>query len=90
MILARVLGATWSTIHHPIYEGRIVFEVEPITPDDAPAGARFLAIDCVGAGPGERVLVAREGNTARQVLRAHEQPVHSVIVGIVDATDSAR
>ena len=44
-------------------------------------GKVFLAVD---AGAGERVLVARERNTARQVLEAPEQPVHSVIVGVVD------
>jgi microcompartment protein CcmK/EutM len=41
-------------------------------------------VDAVGARPGAQVLVAREGNTARQVLDLVEQPVHSVIVAIVD------
>lgn len=85
MILARVVGPTWATVKHPTYLGRIVLDVQPIGPDGADVGAAFLAVDTVGAGPGERVLVSREGNTARQICEAPEQPVHSAIVGIVDA-----
>lgn len=84
MIVCRVRGATWATIKHPIYEGRVVFVVEPVDVAGEANGAPFLAVDSVGADPGQVVLVAREGNTARQILQAHEQPVHSVIVGIVD------
>lgn len=84
MILARVVGVSWATVKHPTYEGRTVLLVEPVDAEDRVVGKVFLAVDAVGAGAGERVLVAREGNTARQVLEAPEQPVHSVIVGIVD------
>jgi microcompartment protein CcmK/EutM len=83
VIVARVVGRSWATIKHPIYEGRTVFAVAPM-----PSGPTFLAIDAVGARSGDTVLVAREGNTARQVLEAVEQPVHSVILGIVDTMET--
>jgi microcompartment protein CcmK/EutM len=82
LILARVGAPTWATVKHAAYDGRIVFSVQP-----EPAGAPFLAVDAVGARTGTLVLVAREGNCARQVLNAHEQPVHSVIVAIVDQVE---
>jgi ethanolamine utilization protein EutN len=43
-----------------------------------------IAVDLVGAGVGETVLVEDEGNSARQLLDAKDAPVRSVIVGIVD------
>ena len=49
-----------------------------------PDGRVFLAIDSVQAGPGDLVLAAREGNTARQILGRDEDPLHAVILGIVD------
>jgi len=89
MMLARVIGRSWSSIKHRTYNGRIVFHVQPVRPDGSAIGRPFLAVDAVGAGPGELVLVAREGNTARQVLEAPEQPVHAVVMGIVDEVSVA-
>ncbi len=86
MILGRVVGRSWGTVKHPVYEGRIVFHIQPVDPAGVPIGRSFLAVDAVGAGPGEIVLVAREGNTARQVI-AEDEPVHSVVMGIVDSVD---
>ena len=49
-----------------------------------PTQREFLAVDSVQAGPGDLVLAAREGNTARQILGNSSDPFHAVIVGIVD------
>jgi ethanolamine utilization protein EutN len=43
-----------------------------------------VAVDDVGAGEGERVLVLDEGNGARQVFASKDAPIRSVIVGIID------
>jgi ethanolamine utilization protein EutN len=54
-------------------------------PDGAFDGDRYVvAVDLVGAGVGETVLVEDEGTSARQLLDAKDAPVRSVIVGIVD------
>ena len=50
-----------------------------------PSGGYKLAVDSVGAGVGETVLVLDEGNSARQLLEVEDAPVRTVIVGIVDA-----
>ena len=90
MILARVIGNAVSTVKHPCMEGRAVMVVVPVRTDGhTPAAASFLAIDSVQAGPGDLVLVAREGNTARQILGTDADPFHSVILGIVDAVTVA-
>ena len=88
MILSRVIGNVVSTVKHPVYEGRSVMVCVPVATDThTPNGKVFLAIDAVQAGPGDLVLAAREGNTARQILGNDEDPLHAVILGIVDAVN---
>jgi len=85
MILARVVGTVVTTISHRDYKNRRLLVVQPLgilgeTPDDD-----FLALDSTQAGIGDTVLVNREGNGARQVLRNPDACIISVIVGIVDS-----
>ena len=91
MILGRVCGTVVSTIEHPFYDGRKQLIVRYVTPDGAFDGDRYvIAVDLVGAGVGETVIVEDEGNSARQLLGAKDGPVRSVIVGIVDeVTDTS-
>ena len=85
MTLCRVIGTSVSTVKHPCFEGRSVLIVHPVGTDGhTPRGRSFLSVDSVQAGVGDLVLVAREGNTARQILGRDEDPFHSVILGIVD------
>jgi ethanolamine utilization protein EutN len=85
MILGKVTGTVVSTMQHPFYQGKKQLIVRYITPDGAFDGDRYvIAVDLVGAGVGETVLVEDEGNSARQLLDVKDAPVRSVIVGIVD------
>jgi ethanolamine utilization protein EutN len=85
MILGRVCGTIVSTIEHPFYDGKKQLIVRACTPDGAFDGDRYvIAVDLVGAGVGETVLVEDEGTSARQLMGTPNGPVRSVIVGIVD------
>jgi len=84
MILARVTGRITSTIHHPDMEGRSLLVLDKIDPKGQPTGGYLIAVDTVGAGAGETVLVLDEGNGARQILGGADLPVRSVVVGILD------
>ena len=84
MILGRVIGEIHGTIKHRFYEGRRLLVVEKIAPDGKASGDYLIAVDSVGAGADETVLVLDEGNGARQVLDSKDGPVRSVVVGIVD------
>ena len=86
MILGRVCGTVVATVQHPFYQGRKQLIVRHVTPDGAFDGERYvIAVDLVGAGIGETVIVEDEGNSARQLLGASSvAPVRSVVVGIVD------
>ncbi len=84
MILGIVRGEIFSTINHPFYDGRNLLIVDGTDARGVPTGKYLIAVDAVGAGVGECVLVLDEGNGARQVLKDARGPVRSVIVGIVD------
>lgn len=84
MITGIVIGNIYSTINHPFYDGRKLLIVEKHNAAGQASGDYLIAVDSVGAGAGETVLVLDEGNGARQVLHDAEAPVRSVIVGIID------
>ncbi len=88
MILGRVIGSITSTTNHPFYDAKKLLVVERTDPAGAPLADYLIAVDTVGSGVGERVLVLDEGNGARQVLRSSDAPVRSVIVGIIDHVGS--
>lgn len=87
MILARVTGTVVSTIHHPVVDGRKLLLAERLDSNGKPTGGYLIAMDTIGAGSGETVLILDEGTGARQILGDSNAPVRSVIVGIVDAVD---
>ena len=87
MILGRVSGSLYSTINHKYFDGKRILLVDLITPDGKKTGDYLFAIDTVGAGAGEKVLIIDEGNSARQILDSEDGPVRSVIVGVVDEVE---
>jgi microcompartment protein CcmK/EutM len=91
MTLCKVMGNVVATAHHPSFDGRKLMIVQPLDEKGASTGDSFLAVDMVQAGPGDTVLVNREGNGNRQLLKMGPiVPIRSLIVGIVDHIDSAR
>ena len=84
MIIGTVTGQVYSTIGHPFYRARALLLVEREDAAGGRPGAYILAVDTVGAGVGQRVLVLDEGTGGRQVMNSANGPVKSVIVGIVD------
>jgi microcompartment protein CcmK/EutM len=85
MKIARVVGTVVSTIQAPAFDGRRLLVCDFLNPEGSPTGGYTIAVDTVGAGAGETVLILDEGNSARQVLMAPNAPVRAVVVGIVDA-----
>lgn len=87
MKLAKVVGTIVSTIKSPIFEGRALLLVDLLEPDGREAGGYLIALDTVGAGAGETVLILDEGTSARQIIGAAYGPLRTVVVGIVDAVE---
>ena len=87
MQLARVVGTVVATQKHRNFEGGKLLLVQPITLDDKPRGPTLLAVDSVGAGVHEKVLVVIEGRAAGEAVGRKLTPVDAAIVGIVDRVD---
>ncbi len=85
MIIGKVVGTVVTTISHRDYKNRRLLVVQPLGLGEETPDEDFIALDTTHAGIGDTVLVNREGNGARQVLKNPEACVISVIVGIVDS-----
>jgi ethanolamine utilization protein EutN len=84
MQIAQVVGTVVSTQKHRKLEGAKLLLVQPQAPNGTPRGPVLLAIDSVGAGVGELVLVVIEGKAAGDALGKKAAPVDAAIIGIID------
>jgi ethanolamine utilization protein EutN len=85
LYLAKVVGSVVSTVKHHAYDNKIVFLVRLISPKGEMQKSTMVAVDTVGAGEGDTVLVASEGRSATEILSFDKRmPLRSIIVGIVD------
>jgi ethanolamine utilization protein EutN len=87
MLIARVVGTVVSTQKNRKLEGAKLLLVQPLSLDGQPRGVTLLAIDSVGAGVGERVLVVIEGKAAGAALGRKAAAVDAAIIGIVDEVE---
>ena len=84
MQICRVVGTVVSTQKNKKLEGAKLMLVQPLTLEDTPRGTALMAIDSVGAGIGEKVLVVIEGKAAGDALGKKAAAVDAAIIGIVD------
>jgi ethanolamine utilization protein EutN len=84
MQLARVIGNVVSTVKNAGLDGRKLLIIQILDGDLRPIGKPLVAIDSVGAGPGELVFWCR-GKEASFALEGIEAPTDCTIVGIVDS-----
>lgn len=86
MYLGRVIGTVVSTSKNPQLVGMKLLIVEKLTERLEREGSSEIAVDSVGAGTGELVIVCK-GSSARYVFGRGEAPVDASIVGIVDTVE---
>jgi ethanolamine utilization protein EutN len=90
MFIAKVTGAVVSTQKVERMVGHKLMVVEPYRLDErernrlVTTGRTFVAVDTVGAGEGEFVLIT-QGSSARLTPETKDLPIDTVIIGIVDA-----
>jgi ethanolamine utilization protein EutN len=87
MQIGKVVGTVVSTQKNKKLEGAKLLLVQPLTLENEPRGAAVLAIDSVGAGVGEKVLIVIEGKAAGDALGKKAAAVDAAIIGIVDSVD---
>lgn len=83
MLLARVVGTVVATRKDPRLEGKKLLVLRHISPEGQDQSGYVVAIDTVGAGFRERVIVV-SGSSARMASGLKECPVDTAIIGIVD------
>jgi microcompartment protein CcmK/EutM len=87
MQLARVIGTVVATRKDPRLEGfkLLVVRLQAATGKDE--AGYLVAVDTVGAGVGERVLIV-QGSSARMAREGQDKPIDAAIVGIVDTVET--
>jgi len=98
MFLARVTGHVVASVKDKVLNGQKLLVVEPlnvkydeVTKQPASlgnTGRAIVAIDAVGAGDGQLVLIV-QGSSARMTEQTKNLPADAVIVGIVDSAEYA-
>lgn len=80
MLLARVVGPVWGAQHASGLHGHKVLELRTVH------GGRLCAVDALGAGPGEWVLVAH-GSRVRDLTVGATVAEKDIVIAIVDGLD---
>jgi len=86
MIIGRIVGTVVATRKDPRLEGKKLLLVRPMTLEGDDESNYVVAIDTVGAGFRERVLVV-SGSSARLTEGLKDRPVDAAIVGIIDTVE---
>ena len=85
MLAGRVIGTATSTVKHPSMQGWKLLVVQPLAADGrSPDGDPVLAVDSLGAGRGETVIVSSDGRGTRELLQSDNTPVRWSVLGIRD------
>jgi ethanolamine utilization protein EutN len=81
VVVGTVINNIWSTRKDDGLIGLKFMLIELLGGKDE--GKRIIAVDTIGAGIGERVIIC-QGSSARRMPRLEEAPIDAIIVGIVD------
>lgn len=90
MFLGRVIGNVVATQKDPSYSAKTLLVVQPLSLEGSADGDAIVAVDSVGAGAGETVLVVVEGRSTALAMDRKLAPANAAIVGIVDHIDWER
>jgi ethanolamine utilization protein EutN len=88
LILGKVIGTVWSTRKDENLVGAKFLIIRHLNLDYTPKDSTIIAVDSVGAGVGEIVIVA-QGSSARQTEITKNKPIDAVVMAIVDKLDVA-
>jgi ethanolamine utilization protein EutN len=89
VIICSVTGHVWATKKEEALVGLKLMVVNELDAENELRGTPFVAVDVVGAGVGEHVLVVG-GSSARIAAGGNEIPVDCTIVGIIDTLEVER
>jgi ethanolamine utilization protein EutN len=89
VLVGTVVGQVWATVKDPTLAGVRFLVVQPFTLDRKPSAETIVAVDPLGAGIGERVLIVF-GRAARHAIgRGHDVGFQSAVAAIIDRMELA-
>lgn len=85
MQVGTVIGTATSTVKHPSLAGWKMLVVQFHAADGrTPDGEPVIAVDVLGAGAGDQVMLSSDGKETRRLLRSETTPVRWNVMGIQD------
>ncbi|MAE62844.1 MAG: ethanolamine utilization protein EutN [Phycisphaeraceae bacterium] len=84
MLLATVIGRATSTVKHASLQGQKLLVCQALSSERRPTGDPILAVDRLGAGRGDHVILTSDGLGLRELLSDDTSPVRWWTLGIVD------
>ena len=84
MIIAKVVGSAVATLKHDSLKATKCLLVGPADVRGNLTGDPFLAVDLVGAGDGELVMIS-QGSSARMAIGEASSPADAAVIGILDS-----
>jgi len=84
MQAAIVLGSTRATTKHPTLKGWKLLSTQPLLADGGDDGPPLIAIDQLGAGRGDKVILTSDGGSVRDMVGDKTTPVRWAVIGILD------
>jgi ethanolamine utilization protein EutN len=84
MQIGRVAGHAVATVKHSSLLGWRLLVVQLQTPDGQTDGEPVLAVDKLGAGMGEQVILSNDGAGAREMIGVKISPVRWMVMGVCD------
>ena len=84
MQIGRVIGQGIATVKHPSLTGWRLLLVQMLTADGKEDGEPLLAIDSLGAGVGNRVILSNDGAAARELVGDKNSPARWMVIGMCD------
>ena len=87
VLIGKVIGEVVATAKHESHVGQKLLLVKTLDLEDHLFGTPYVAVDSVGAGVGDRVLLAMDGWAAMTAVGRPRSPIDAAVIGIVDHLD---
>jgi ethanolamine utilization protein EutN len=84
MLQGIVIGHATSTVKHPTLTGWRLAIVQPVGADGKPEADPQIAVDSLGASPGQRVLINSDGRGSRELVGDAKTPARFFMIALVD------
>jgi len=87
MYIAQVIGKVVSVVKHPAYAHRTLLLIQPLSLRSEHVQNPTIAVDYVGAGEGDIVLIGAGPGVAQEVFGIENAPIRELVMGIIDRFD---